>query len=250
VELVVDDVHPGTDERTWLGSERLRNVVSLCVAPPRRLVVIAPHPDDEVLGAGGLVHSMRQLGVEVAIVAVTDGEASHPVARARGVDVASTRALESVVALERLGCGQVPVARLRLPDGKVAAEIPHLTALLEGLLRPHDLCLGPWRRDGHPDHDAVGTATRTAARATGSSVLEYLVWTWHWATPDTAAIPWRNCRRFDLGRRLAARKRWATYAFTSQIRPRHSEPRHGPVLTDSVLRRFWRPFEVFFEAAG
>ncbi len=60
-------------------------------------------------------------------------------------------------------------------------------------------------------------------------------------------MPWSQCRRLDLDRRQIARKRWATYAFTSQIRPCHSEERQEPLLSDSILRRFWRPFEVFIE---
>jgi LmbE family N-acetylglucosaminyl deacetylase len=141
------------------------------------------------------------------------------------------------------------MARLGLPDGAVATETPRLTEALSDLLRPDDLCLTPWRSDGHPDHDATGAATVAAAGVTGTPVLEYLVWTWHWASPDNPAVPWRNCRRLQLGRRHLARKRWATYAFASQIRAADTQPLQGPVLTDSVLRRFWRPFEVFIEAA-
>jgi LmbE family N-acetylglucosaminyl deacetylase len=39
-----------------------------------KMVVIAPHPDDEVLGAGGLIAAQAFLGVEIVVVAVTDGE--------------------------------------------------------------------------------------------------------------------------------------------------------------------------------
>jgi LmbE family N-acetylglucosaminyl deacetylase len=250
MELVVDDMHPGTDERTWLDSEQLRTLPSLGITVPQRLVVVAPHPDDEVLGAAGLLQCVRRLGVELAIVTVTDGEGSHPVARANGVDIASTRAMESTVALDRLGCGSVPVTRLGFPDGAVATEAPRLTTALTDLLRPDDLCVTPWRHDGHPDHNATGAATLAAAGATRTSVLQYLVWTWHWAAPDNPAVPWHKCRRLNLGRRTLARKRWATHAFRSQIRAADGESRRGPVLTDSVLRRFWRPFEVFIEAGG
>jgi hypothetical protein len=41
MDLVVDEMHAGTDERTWLGSGRLRTLPSLQVALPRRLVVVA-----------------------------------------------------------------------------------------------------------------------------------------------------------------------------------------------------------------
>ena len=250
MELVVDETHAGTDERAWLGSRRLRSLPSLRVRPPGRLVVVAPHPDDEVLGAGGLLQCMHRLGVEVAVVAVTDGEGSHPVARDRGVDIASTRAREATVALDRLGCGAVRVTRLGFPDGAVAAEVPRLTEALSELLGPDDLCLTPWRSDGHPDHDATGEATVTAAATTRTPILEYLVWTWHWATPDNPVVPWADCRRFDLDSAQAARKRWAAEAFVSQVSRRDSEPEQGPVLTEAVLQRFRRPFEVFIEAGG
>ena len=85
VELVVDDLHPGTDEQTWLGGNRLGGLRPFAATSgPRRLIVVAPHPDDEVLGAGGLLQQMQQAGVETVLVAVTDGEASHPGARASG----------------------------------------------------------------------------------------------------------------------------------------------------------------------
>jgi len=248
MDLVVDEMHAGTDERTWLGSTRLRTLPPLQISQPRRLVVVAPHPDDEVLGAGGLMQCMQDRGVEMAIVAVTDGEGSHPVAHALGVDAAWTRAMEATVALARLGCGPVAVTRLGLPDGAVGAEFPLLTETLSDLLGPGDLCLTPWRSDGHPDHDAAGAATLAASRVAGAAVPEYLVWTWHWVSPDDPIDPWPTCRRLDLDRAQIARKHRTTDAFTSQISPRHSEAQHGPVLTDSVLQRFRRPFEVFIEA--
>jgi len=247
MELVVDDRHPGTDEMTWLGAGRLQGMEPLRPAPARRLVVVAPHPDDEILGAGGLLQQMRQRAVESVVVAVTDGEGSHPAAHRQGRSVAAERVVESQVALERLGCASVPVVRLGLPDGSVAAQTHDLIDALIALLGPDDLCVTPWRSDGHPDHNATGRATLTAARATHTPVLEYLVWAWHWATPESESVPWRHCRRLDLDRRQAARKRWAAYAFTSQIRPSDAEERQGPLLSDSVLRRFWRPFEVFIE---
>ncbi len=246
--LVVDDLHPGTDEATWLGARQLAALRPLHQRRPRRLVVVAPHPDDEILGAGGLLQSMGRVGVEMVVVAVTDGEASHPRARALGWDLAAARSTETHVALDRLGCGSVGVRRLRFGDGAVAEQIQPLTAVLSCLLRPDDLCLAPWQLDGHPDHEATGRAAVAAARLTHTPLLEYLVWAWHWATPENAVVPWGRCRRLDLGRRQTARKRWATYAFISQIRPFASEYGGRPVLPHSVLRRFWRPFEVFIEA--
>ena len=41
------------------------------------LVVVAPHPDDESLGCGGLIAEARRLGRAVRLVVVTDGCGSH-----------------------------------------------------------------------------------------------------------------------------------------------------------------------------
>lgn len=249
MELVVDDLHLGTDERTWLSAGRLQALRPLRQSRPRRLVVVAPHPDDEVLGAGGLLQRMERDGVKTVVVAVTDGEASHPGAAVLGRDLAEARVTETQVALNRLGCGSVDVQRLRIRDGAVGEHVQQLTEVLTYLLEPDDLCLSPWRSDGHPDHDATGRAAVAATQTTRTPVLEYLVWAWHWATPENASVPWHRCRRLDLERRQAARKRWATYAFTSQIRPVGSDYYGGrPVLPNAVMRRFWRPFEVFIEA--
>ncbi len=248
MELVVDEGHPGTDEQTWLGANRLAKLLPLREWRPRRLVVLAPHPDDEVLGAGGLIQHMARFGVEVVVVAVTDGEASHPRACAAGHDLVVRRITETHVALHRLGCGSLRVQRLHLVDGCVAEQLENLTDLLSCMLGPNDLCVAPWSSDGHPDHDATGRAAVAAAHTTRTPVLEYLIWAWHWAAPESTDVPWRRCRRLDLERRQAARKRWASYAYTSQIRAFGSEHDGRPLLSDAVLRRFWRPFEVFIEA--
>jgi LmbE family N-acetylglucosaminyl deacetylase len=248
MELVVDETHSGTDERTWLSSRYLADLPPLCRTRPRRLVVVAPHPDDEVLGAGGLLQHMNRVGVETVVVAVTDGEASHPGAGARGYDLPAMRVTEAQVALERLGCGAARIQRLGLPDGAVMDHVQELTDALGRVLQPDDLCVTPWRSDGHPDHNATGSATIAAARTTCTSLLEYLVWTWHWTRPGSGDIPWSQCRRLDLGRRQVARNRWATYAYASQIRPLGDGGE--PILADRVLRRFWRPFEVFIEAGS
>jgi LmbE family N-acetylglucosaminyl deacetylase len=194
------------------------------------------------------MQAMASAGVDVVVVAVTDGEASHPRARASGRDLALVRTDESRRALERLGCGSARVDRLHIADGRVGEHAALVTDFLVHHLGPDDLCLVPWRSDGHPDHDATSLAAAAAAHVAGAPILEYLVWAWHWAGPQSAEVPWSRCRRLNLSRRQAARKRWASYAFRSQIRPMGSDHDGKPLLSDRVLRRFWRPFEVYIEA--
>jgi LmbE family N-acetylglucosaminyl deacetylase len=244
--LTVDDRHLGTPEVAWQRSGRLGAVAPLLVEPWPRVVVVVPHPDDEVLGAGGLIGRLVARGTPVEIVAVTDGEGSHPGSpAAAGVDLPARRAAERAEALRRLTGGTLPLTRLGLPDGAVAAHEDQLRATLAGLLGPDAVCLAPWCHDGHPDHDSVGRAALDAGAAQRCDVLGFMVWTWHWADPDGEDVPWSRCRRLELTRREVARKRWATAAFDSQTRPLGPDPLDGPVLPDAVVRRSWRRAELF-----
>jgi LmbE family N-acetylglucosaminyl deacetylase len=246
--LIVDQDHMGPGELAWTSSPRLSNLAPLGELHARRLVVVSPHPDDEVLGAGGLIQKALAEGVLVEVIAVTDGEASHPYSRAASTcDLSTLRVRETETALRRLGWDRPAVTRLRLPDGHVAESRAELDAALSDILLPDDLCVSPWRRDGHPDHDACGEASLQAVASVGARSLSFLVWTWHWADPAGNDVPWERCRLLEMGRRARARKRWSTLAFESQISPLGPLEADAPILPQPLLRRFWRPFEVFID---
>jgi LmbE family N-acetylglucosaminyl deacetylase len=174
-------------------------------------------------------------GARLRLIAVTDGEGSHP-----GSDPAvirSTRAAESAVALDRLGVGDAEVIRLRLPDTAVAAHEAELAGLLRELCAGFEMCLAPWDGDAHADHEAVGRAARRAAR----TVLSYPIWMWHWAIPADPRVPWPRACQIPLPAEVAARKRSAIQAFTSQLAGRGSLP---PVLPPGIVAHFSTEQEV------
>jgi len=247
VNFVVDDDNVGTPESAWKASGWLAGVAPLEWSAPRRVVVVTPHPDDEIFGAGGLLQVARDRGVPIEILAVTDGERSH---RQPDFDLRAVRAAETREALGRLGLGHSTRRRLGFPDGMVASRVDALVDVLAGSLHHDDLCVAPWVGDGHPDHDACGRAALAAAASTGAHFLGFLVWAWHWADPEGTDLPWAKCRRVELSRRAAARKRWSIGSFASQSRPSASSPWEPAVLPPNVLRRFYRPFEVFVEEGG
>jgi LmbE family N-acetylglucosaminyl deacetylase len=251
MKLVVDETHRGPSEAEWISSIASASIPTLQTIRERRVVIIAPHPDDEVLGAGGLIQKALRDRHPIEVIAVTDGEASHPQSETFAPTcIGALRAHESDEALRRLGWLRPVVTRLHLPDGGVGARRDELFAALVDMLLPDDLCVAPWHCDGHPDHDATGEAALRACREVGATLMSYLVWAWHWADPLGADIPWDRCRRLDLGRRARARKRWSTLAFRSQVRPIGPTSVDAAILPEHVLRRFWRPYEVYVEAGA
>jgi LmbE family N-acetylglucosaminyl deacetylase len=211
--------------------------------------VLAPHPDDEILAVGGLLATLARSGWGIDVVAVTDGEGSHP--RSRTVtppELAERRDRERAAALQRLGIGDARVTRLGCPDSAVSG-VHDLAARLTAHLG-HDrgvrVCLAPWERDGHPDHDAVGRAARAACGGAGVPLLEYPVWAWHWAHPDGDELPWSRARRFVLDDDTRSAKRRAIAAYGSQVEPLGSGVGDEAILPPAVLARFHRPFEILF----
>ena len=129
--------------------------------PARRTLVVVPHPDDECLATGGLIARQRSLGIEVVVIAVTDGEAAYD--HWNGESLAAIRRSEQAAALRLLSADE-PV-RLGLPDSAVAEHVGALIAELERLLRPDDLLVSPCLDDWHPDHVACALAARAVTRS-------------------------------------------------------------------------------------
>jgi LmbE family N-acetylglucosaminyl deacetylase len=245
-------VGQGTSLHQWQASRHLAELDSIdilsLVPPGARAVIVAPHPDDEVLGCGGLLQLLAEAGRPMQLISVTDGSASHPGSSRWPVErLRVVRPQESAEALRRLGLPMHRVKWLRggFSDTQVAAQESELIEFIERHLRPDDVLFTTWSEDGHCDHEAVGRASAEAARRVGATCHELPVWTWHWATPEDVFVPWQRARKILLTPAQVARKRHAVHAFASQL---EGDPDAGlvPVLAPYVLDRLLQPFEVVF----
>ncbi|MFG6202803.1 PIG-L deacetylase family protein [Pseudomonas retamae] len=245
-------VGQGTSLHQWQNSRRLAELPVIdvldLVPPGARAVIVAPHPDDEVLGCGGLMQLLAAAGRPMQLISVTDGSASHPGSTRWPVERLSVvRPQESAEALRRLGLPMHSLKWLRggFNDTQVAAQEQALSEFIQSYLHPQDVLFTTWREDGHSDHEAVGRASLEAARRAGVVCHELPVWTWHWATPEDAAVPWQRARKILLSPTHVARKRHAAHAFASQLEG-DRDAGLAPVLAPYVLERLLQPFEVVF----
>ncbi len=244
---MVTSIEPahGTDEQVWSGWLPTTGwpALDLDLLAARRVHVLAAHPDDEVLGAGGLLHLLGARGADVRLVWATDGEASHPGSTSPLVArLAPLRRAESVSAVAALGLTGAPRRYLGLPDGGLAANEGRLVDALRGEVAPDDVLLAPWSGDGHPDHEACGRA----AAALGVPVVEYPVWTWSWSHPDDPRVPWHRARTVHLDPRARTAKASAVASFRTQVSRIGPGEADGPVLPARFLAHFARDVEVVF----
>jgi LmbE family N-acetylglucosaminyl deacetylase len=236
---------PGTREYAWDSWPALRQLPTVDPAAWPAVVVVAAHPDDEVLGVGGTISILAAAGARVRLVAVTDGEGSHP--RADPALVARTRTAETAAALSLLcapgiGAPGIEVIRLGFPDTGLAGREEELAAALGEQCAGFGVCLAPWEADAHADHEAAGRAAWRAGRLAGARVLTYPIWMWHWAAPGDRRVPWHRACQVRLPAEVAARKRAAIDAFASQLADRG--PELGPVLPAGIVAHFTRSEEV------
>lgn len=241
---------PATQPGQWQHSAHLARATwitpqHLC-PPGRRLVVVAPHPDDEILACGGLLASFRGREQDLLLISVTDGEASHPESEQWTEHrLRRQRPQESRNALHRLGLDLQALdwQRLSLKDTAVARDEAFLVNHLSQLLRADDQLLCTWRGDGHCDHEAVGRACAQAAQAKGVDLLEVPVWAWYWADPEDPRLPWERAYKVQLDAEALQRKQQAISAHVSQLAPDGERP---PVLPAATLECLMQPFELVF----
>ena len=176
---VDDGAHVSSLEGDW---DRVTAGATPWRPPWCRIVVVAPHPDDETLGCGGLIAYQRRRGLPVLVVAASDGEAAYP--HRSPDEIAAIRRLEQTRALAALRVRSANIQRCRLPDGQLAAHGEELARRVAALVHPGDLVIAPWVHDHHCDHVACARAAARAAERAGASRLGSLFWAYHRTRPE------------------------------------------------------------------
>jgi LmbE family N-acetylglucosaminyl deacetylase len=230
ISLIV--IEPLVQEEKWV--EALDRLPSW--TPPRcRTLVISPHPDDETLGAGGLIKALVDSGVDVSVIAITDGENAYEGETGWG----PVREKEQGRALMALGVGPQKIHRLRLTDSGLSKCVDELYTELLCLVEPDMHLIAPWVGDFHPDHEACGQVARRVADLVGASLTYYFFWTWHRGTPST--LDGLDLVSFALTPEQVSAKREALLCHCSQLE--HSSG--DPILGGDLLAPMGRSYEVY-----
>jgi len=235
-----------------------------------RLLVLAPHPDDETLACGGCIARVAGSGGSLTLAVATDGASGrHDIP---GPELVRIRRAELTAAVSELGTDPGRVVWMGFDDGQLESEVDRLAERVGELVasvRP-TVVLSPWAHDTHPDHAALGRAARKATAGSDSALLEYVVWAWtdplhllrdharhRWSEAGQGrrgprwSMPGRPVRVRTGGYRGA--KVSALGAYRSQLGPSASElglPSGEGPLGPTFLQHFTGPFELFIPVAA
>ena len=215
----------------------------------RRPLVLAPHPDDESLGCGGLLAQCAAAGIPAQVAILTDGSRSHPGSVSHPPPhLASVRQGEVLEALKILGLTDrhlcwVGAEDTRLPAEGAAAEEIVARLITRCELTGCNLVLGTWKRDPHCDHEAAAAIADSLARQLRLPLMSYPVW--GWTLPDRVDAPApRDGFRLDITRELHLKQR-AIRAHATQYGGVITDSPEGFTLPPHLLSVFERPYETF-----
>ena len=208
-----------------------------------KIVVVAPHMDDEALACGGLIAKLPYKN-RIHIIYATDGmQSPAPIIAGRdqiSQNLGRIRMQESVAAMRMLGITEQNLHFICLPEAELQKNLPALRAKLRAKIQsiePQQIFI-PFRYDRHPDHLAVNHAIMTDFRQGDMQpqLIEYFVY-YRWRL-----MPKRDIRRYirpqflfklEIGD-VAQQKRQALDCFTSQTTVYYPWQTR-PILTSILL---------------
>lgn len=146
----------------------------------KKVLIFAPHPDDETFGCGGTIAKKISEGYEIFIIVMTDGRYAY--LKVLGVESDPTpeelreiRMQEVKRALKILGVPENNIIFLDFIDGTLNVNEENVeNRIVEILkeLKPHEIYL-PSKRDGHPDHRAASKIIKHAIKKVKLSTICY-----------------------------------------------------------------------------
>ena len=189
----------------------------------QRVLIIAPHPDDDIIAAGGLMQHIVAAGGELRVLFVTDGDNNPWPQRflqrkwlledRDRAEWGATRRREALCSLSLLGIPDSSATFLALPDSAIADIArrgdTHLTREIQSAiadLQP-TLVVSPSAFDLHSDHRAVSFFVHRAAA--DAAIVTYVV---HGRAPSE-----RLALRIALSDRERLRKSDAIGCHRSQL---------------------------------
>jgi LmbE family N-acetylglucosaminyl deacetylase len=222
----------------------------------QRVVIVAPHPDDETLGCGGAISLLTSKGYRVKVAIVSDGTGSHPNSQKYPAPaLQAIRSQETIAALEILGVTPPDITFLQLKDGAVPTVTSPNFLTAKALCRNYlqatlpDTIFLPWRHDPHADHRASWQLIQAAILSLGIApqVIEYPIWDWDRQQQQQICDLSRiDGWRLDISS-VITKKTQAIASYRSQLGQLIDDDPNGFCLSPEILTNFTRPWEVYFE---
>lgn len=227
------------------------------IVTDRPALIIAPHPDDEVFGTGGLILSKREAGARVCILFLTGGGASHSLCcGVHPSEVIKARRSLALRAAEALSVSKEDCIFLDLPDGMLPTkheadfdEAVNCVLKVLSCAKPQEVYVT------HPgevwaDHCAAADIATEACRRYSASIMLwfYLVWApLNQSVPGLLRFRWRLATRLSIAKYMNRKQEAISLYLKGEPSTSCGRPWVGVLPRDFLRIHEW-PCEVLFRS--
>lgn len=208
-----------------------------------KVLIVAPHPDDEVIGCGGLIARLVDLGNTPEIIVMTGGESSHGKDYPDRTAIIKARRGLTREAISILGVPESNLHELDFKDGGISSDsgqIAYLERLIEKI-KP-DTVLVPHWGEGWSDHINTAKIIKFLV-SDATQVWEYCVWMWYYNV--WRGLDWENAATLRLTTREHELKLKAVEAYIRPLAP-DGKPWSGE-LPESFIEANTGDIELYFK---
>jgi LmbE family N-acetylglucosaminyl deacetylase len=224
--------------------------MTISLSESDRVLLFAPHPDDEALAAAGLLQRAALVGARAHIVFATNGdnnvwaqryvERRWQIAESDRFRWGELRKREVRSAVHAMSLGkQTSLRFLNLPDQEITSLLRKIPARLSAILREEidrfrpTLVIAPSLYDAHPDHSALSVAIGLALERSAHPSTPCYFYIIH----RPRQMPGSEIRALRLTKAEQRKKRSAIDCYFSQLH-----------LFPERFTRFARPMEIYYES--
>ncbi|MCF8384018.1 MAG: PIG-L family deacetylase [Chlorobium sp.] len=211
------------------------------------VLVVAPHPDDEIIGLGGYILKYIKNGGRLTIMYLTDGEKSlHDIDPGL---IAKKRIEISECVAGSIGIQLTDLKRLHFLDGNIpdinddsfSGAVSEVGKIVKGI-NP-EVIFVPYYLDGHSDHVAAFEIMRRLISDEQMQCRLYGYWVWLWYTismRNISNIDWAKTRIIRIGKEFNAKKELISLYFRDKAD-------NGVSWCGDPPAQFLKPFNFKFE---
>lgn len=185
----------------------------------KHILLIAPHPDDEIIGCAGLIQQALREGKKIDVMILSGGEKSHSgCCHLDASALIEARRNLSHKAAQIVGLSQEHLHFLNYPDGYITFEHPETKQLQSFItnLKP-DAIFIPHKGESWSDHIEAGRIIQKITQDIPNVQLyEYCVWFWFY---NVWNIDWKNARILKMSKSEHQCKLKAMDAYITPLAP-------------------------------
>lgn len=209
------------------------------------ILIIAPHPDDEVFGCSGLIQRCQSRGEQVFICVLTGGEKSHE----KCCNIAETelklerRKLAKTINAQ-LGVSKEHLILLDFPDGKISFDCEECSKLNELIckIQPKNVFIPHNKAEGWSDHIESGNIIKRLVKGKDIYLYEYCVWFWYY---NVYSLHWNASCKITMTEQEHRNKLKAIHDYITPLAP-CGKPYSGVLPPVFIRGNQWKN-ELYFK---